>query len=103
MNAEQQLEQSMQEEQIREALNAHWHASAAGDANAEHSEYYGVPQRKGRARDPVFRGSLRGAGLAEPVGSAYCVSVFADERTPSTIWQMFTVNWLVELSSFLCV
>jgi len=29
----------MQEEQIREALNAHWHASAAGDANAEHDIY----------------------------------------------------------------
>jgi hypothetical protein len=26
----------MQEEQIREALNKHWQASAAGDANAEH-------------------------------------------------------------------
>jgi hypothetical protein len=26
----------MQEEQIGEALNRHWHASAAGDANAEH-------------------------------------------------------------------
>jgi hypothetical protein len=33
-------------------------------------EFYGVPQRKGRARDTVFRGSLRGAGLAEPMGSA---------------------------------
>jgi hypothetical protein len=29
----------MQEEQIREALNAHWHASAAGDAEAEHDIY----------------------------------------------------------------
>ena len=29
----------MQEEQIRKALNAHWHASAAGDANAEHDIY----------------------------------------------------------------
>ena len=29
----------MQEEQIREALNAHWRASAAGDANAEHDIY----------------------------------------------------------------
>ena len=29
----------MQEEQIREALNKHWHASAAGDANAEHDIY----------------------------------------------------------------
>jgi formylmethanofuran dehydrogenase subunit E len=27
------------EEQIREALNAHWHASAAGDANPEHDIY----------------------------------------------------------------
>src|SRR6201992_60827 len=27
------------EEQIREALNAHWRASAAGDANAEHDIY----------------------------------------------------------------
>ena len=33
------LEQSMQEEQIRAALNAHWHASAVGDANAEHDIY----------------------------------------------------------------
>jgi hypothetical protein len=27
------------EGQIREALNAHWHASAVGDANAEHDIY----------------------------------------------------------------
>ena len=29
----------MQDEQIREALNRHWQASAAGDANAEHDIY----------------------------------------------------------------
>jgi ketosteroid isomerase-like protein len=29
----------MQEQQIREALNAHWQASASGDANAEHDIY----------------------------------------------------------------
>ncbi len=29
----------MQEEQIRETLKAHWRASAAGDANAEHDIY----------------------------------------------------------------
>ncbi|MGA2808537.1 MAG: nuclear transport factor 2 family protein [Terracidiphilus sp.] len=29
-------EQTREEEQNREALNTHWHASAAGDANAEH-------------------------------------------------------------------
>jgi hypothetical protein len=34
-----QLEQSMQEEQIRASLNTHWQASAAGDANAEHDIY----------------------------------------------------------------
>jgi hypothetical protein len=27
---------SMREEQIRASLNPHWHAFAAGDANAEH-------------------------------------------------------------------
>jgi hypothetical protein len=29
----------MQEEKIREALNAHWNASAAGDFDAEHAIY----------------------------------------------------------------
>jgi ketosteroid isomerase-like protein len=29
----------MEEEQIRDALNAHWLASAAGDVNAEHDIY----------------------------------------------------------------
>jgi ketosteroid isomerase-like protein len=35
------LEQSMptEEEQIREVLNAHWHASAIGDASTEHNIY----------------------------------------------------------------
>jgi ketosteroid isomerase-like protein len=39
MEAKPQLEQSMQEEQIRAALNEHWHASAVRDANAEHDIY----------------------------------------------------------------
>ena len=39
MKAKSQLEQSMQEGQIRTALNTHWHASAVGDANAEHDIY----------------------------------------------------------------
>src|SRR4029077_9485828 len=39
MKAKQHLEQSVQEEQIREALNTHWHASAVGDANAENVIY----------------------------------------------------------------
>jgi len=33
------LERSTHEEHIREALNAHWQASAASDANAEHDIY----------------------------------------------------------------
>jgi ketosteroid isomerase-like protein len=32
-------EQSKEDEQIREALDAHWHASATGNANAEHNIY----------------------------------------------------------------
>jgi ketosteroid isomerase-like protein len=39
MKAEWQLERAMEEEPIREALNAHWRASAAGDADAEHAIY----------------------------------------------------------------
>lgn len=41
MEEKSQLGQSMpmEDEQIRTALNAHWHASAAGDANAEHDIY----------------------------------------------------------------
>jgi hypothetical protein len=39
MKAKPQLGQSVQEEKIRAALNAHWHASAAGDLNAEHDNY----------------------------------------------------------------
>lgn len=32
-------DEPLEEEQIREALNVHWHASAAGDTNAEHAIY----------------------------------------------------------------
>jgi hypothetical protein len=39
MTDKQESAWSMQEEQIREALDTHWHASAAGDANAEHDIY----------------------------------------------------------------
>jgi ketosteroid isomerase-like protein len=39
METKPQREQSMQEEQIHSALNKHWHASAAGDVNAEHDIY----------------------------------------------------------------
>jgi hypothetical protein len=39
MKAKPKLEQSSKEDQIRTALNAHWQASAAGDANAEQDIY----------------------------------------------------------------
>ena len=32
-------ELSIQEKEIREALDSHWRASAAGDANTEHDIY----------------------------------------------------------------
>lgn len=36
MKAKPQLSQSMEEEQIRAAVNKHWQASAIGDANAKY-------------------------------------------------------------------
>jgi ketosteroid isomerase-like protein len=39
MKTEQHTEQSMRAEQIREALDSHWRASASGDVNAEHDIY----------------------------------------------------------------
>jgi hypothetical protein len=39
MKAKEQPERSMEDEQIREALNSHWRASAAGGAIAEHDIY----------------------------------------------------------------
>ncbi len=39
MTDQPQIAQSTEEEQIQEALNAHWHASAVGDLNAEHDIY----------------------------------------------------------------
>jgi hypothetical protein len=34
-----ELEQPGREEQVRQALNRHWHASATGDSEAEHDIY----------------------------------------------------------------
>src|ERR1700760_1266044 len=34
-----EMDRSLAEEQIRSSRNAHWRASAAGDANAEHDIY----------------------------------------------------------------
>lgn len=39
MKTEERPEQSLSDEEIREVLNRHWSASAAGDANAEHDIY----------------------------------------------------------------
>ncbi len=39
MRNEQQLARTLAEEQIRQALDQHWLASAAGDADAEHAIY----------------------------------------------------------------
>jgi hypothetical protein len=39
---EQSVSMSEEDEQIREALNAHWHASAFGDLNANHKFFVGT-------------------------------------------------------------
>lgn len=39
VNTKPRLERSTHEEQIREALNTHWHASATGAADTEHDIY----------------------------------------------------------------
>ena len=66
MNAEQQPQQSMQEEQMRDALNAHWRASAAGDADCGTRH---LRQRCDLRLSPVRRANRRAkqsAGIAKP-------------------------------------
>src|ERR1700741_1261770 len=63
----------MQEEQIREALNTHWHASANGDANAEHDIYddnaiCDYPQSGERIHGRRNLQALRGHHPAKPAG-----------------------------------
>jgi ketosteroid isomerase-like protein len=63
----------MQEEQIREALNAHWHASAAGDLDAEHDIYdddviCDYPQSGERVVGRINLQALRGHHPAKPSG-----------------------------------
>ena len=53
----------------RDALEAGIHNHLPG-ATGIYGEYHGVPQREGHPRNTVFRGSLRGASLAEAMGSA---------------------------------
>jgi ketosteroid isomerase-like protein len=65
----------MQEEQIREALNAHWRASAAGDLNAEHDIYADdaicdYPQSGERIFGRSNLQALRGHHPAKPSGFA---------------------------------
>src|ERR1700735_5246116 len=63
----------MQEEQIREALNKHWQASAAGDANAEHDIYdedsiCDYPQSGERILGPKNLQALRSHHPGKPSG-----------------------------------
>jgi len=73
MNAKPPLEQSMQEEQIRAARNTHWHASAVGDANAEHDIYADdaicdYPQPGERILGPTNLQALRTHHPGKPSG-----------------------------------
>jgi len=61
------------EERIREALNAHWHASAAGDLNAEHDIYADdaicdYPQSGERILGRANLQALRGHHPGKPSG-----------------------------------
>jgi SnoaL-like domain len=63
----------MQEKQIREALNAHWNASAAGDLEAEHDIYdddaiCDYPQSGERIRGRVNLQALRSHHPDKPSG-----------------------------------
>lgn len=63
----------MQSEEIREALNAHWHASAAGDLDAEHDIYddnaiCDYPQSGERILGRVNLQALRGHHPGKPSG-----------------------------------
>jgi hypothetical protein len=68
MNAKLQLEQSIQEEQIRAALSRHWHASAVGDANAEHDIYDddAICDYPHRASEPWGQAICRPCGVVIP-------------------------------------
>jgi hypothetical protein len=58
---------SMEEEQIRGALNQHWQASAAGDANAEH-DIYDYPQSGERILGRANLQALRSHHPGKPSG-----------------------------------
>ena len=63
----------MQSEEMREALNAHWHASAAGDLDAEHDIYddnaiCDYPQSGERILGRVNLQALRGHHPGKPSG-----------------------------------
>lgn len=63
----------MNDEQIREALNAHWRASAAGDLDAEHAIYddnavCDYPQSGERIRGRTNLQALRGHHPGKPSG-----------------------------------
>jgi hypothetical protein len=63
----------MQEETIRDALNAHWHASAVGDLDAEHAIYdedviCDYPQSGERILGRINLQALRGHHPGKPSG-----------------------------------
>jgi ketosteroid isomerase-like protein len=66
-------EQAKHEERIREALDAHWRASAAGDATVEHDIYADdaicdYPQSGGRVLGRANLQALRGHHPGKPSG-----------------------------------
>ncbi len=73
MNPELQLNESIEDGQIRELLNLHWRASAAEDANAEHDIYdddaiCDYPQSGERIHGRVNLQALRSHHPGKPSG-----------------------------------
>jgi len=84
MKAKEHLEKSMQEDEIRDALNAHWHASATGDASAEHDIYdddavCDYPQSGERILGAIIPASRRGSTSGEFLGEV----ISGSRNTPS--------------------
>jgi ketosteroid isomerase-like protein len=75
MEAKPQMEQSLQEQRNRTALDTHWHASAAGDVEAEHDIYVDdaicdYPQSGGRILGRRNLQGLRSHHPGKPSGFA---------------------------------
>src|SRR6201993_31322 len=102
----------MQEEQMREALNKHWQASAAGDVNTEHDIYENdaicdYPQSGERILGRNNLEALRSHHPGKPSGfnvrrilgqgnlwiTEYASLIRTKRHTQSASWSSATARW----------